>query len=91
MDTEACERLDFDIDKLRKSVRIGYAFLYAVKEYKSQEEFNKDKQKHFSIIRKYFEGYKYGFLVKDAKMFKLSIPYSGKLGFFEIDNSILVI
>jgi hypothetical protein len=48
-------------------------------------------QKHFSIIRKYFEGYKYVFLVKDAILFKLSIPYSGKLGFFEIDNSVIVI
>ncbi len=91
MDTEACERLDIDIDKLRKGAIIGYAFLYDVKEYKSQEEFNKDKQKHFSIISKYFDGYKYGFLVKDARMLKLSIPYSGNLGFFEVDNSIIVI
>jgi hypothetical protein len=87
-DIESCERLDIDIDKLTKGAIIGSTFLYDVKEYKNQEEFNKDKQKHFSIISKYFDGYKYGFLVKDARMLK-SIPYSGKLGFFEVDDSII--
>jgi predicted transcriptional regulator len=90
IDNEACERLDIDIDKLIKGAIIGSASLYNVKEYKSQEEFNKDKQKHFSIISKYFDGYKYGFLVKDARMFKLTIPYSGKLGFFNVDDSIII-
>jgi hypothetical protein len=91
IDIEACERLDIDIDidKLTKGTIIGSAFLYDVKEYQNQQEFNKDKQKHFSIISKYFDGYKYGFLVKDARMFKTSIPYSGKLGFFNIDDSII--
>jgi predicted transcriptional regulator len=91
IDKDACERLDIDINKLAKGAIIGSAFLYDVKEYKNQEEFNKDKQKHFSIISKYIEGYKYGFLIKDARMFKKSIPYSGKLGFFEVDDSILKI
>ena len=86
MDIEACERLDINIDKLTKGAIIDFAFLYDVKEYKNQEEFNKDKQKHFSIISKYFDGYKYGFLVKDARMFKKPIPYLGKLGFFEVDD-----
>ena len=62
---------------------------YDIKEYKNQEEFNKDKQEHFSVISKYFDGYKYGFLIKDARMLKESIPYSGKLGFFEVDDSII--
>jgi hypothetical protein len=48
MDMEACERLDIDIDKITKGTIIGSAFLYNVKKYKNQEEFNKDKQKHFS-------------------------------------------
>jgi predicted transcriptional regulator len=90
IDIEACERLDIDIDKLIKGAIIGSASLYNVKEYKNQEEFNKDKQKHFSIISKYFDGYKFGFLVKDARMFKEPIPYSGKLGFFNVDNSIII-
>lgn len=88
-DIESCERLDIDIDKPTKGAIIGSAFLYDVKVYSNQEEFNKDKQKHFSIISKYFDGYKYGFLVKDARMFRKSIPYSGKLGFFEVDDSII--
>jgi hypothetical protein len=90
IDNEACKRLHIDIDKLIKGAIIGSASLYNVKEYKSQEEFNKDKQKHFSIISKYFDGYKYGFLIKDAKIFKKSIPYSGKLGFFNVDESITI-
>ena len=39
---------------------------------------------------KYIEGYKYGFLVKDARMFKESIPYSGELRFFNVDDSIII-
>ena len=89
LDIEACERLDIDIDHLRKGAITGSAFLYDVKQYNNKEEFSKDKQKHFSIISKYFDEYKYGFLVKDARMFKSSIPYSGKLGFFEVDDAIL--
>ena len=88
IDIEACERLDIDIDKLTIGAMIGSAFLYDVKEYSNQEEFNKDKQKHFSIVTKYFDGYKYGFLIRNARMFKKSIPYPGKLRFFEVEDSI---
>jgi hypothetical protein len=85
IDIEACERLDIDIDKLTLGAIIGSAFLYDFKEYRNQEEFNKDKQKHFSIVTKYFDGYKYGFLIRNARMFKKSIPYPGKLRFFEVE------
>ena len=88
IDIQACERLDIDIDKLTIGAIIGSAFLYDFKEYSNQEEFNKDKQKHFSIVTKYFDGYKYGFLIRNARMFKKSIPYRGKLRFFEVDKSI---
>lgn len=88
IDLQACERLDIDIDKLTIGAIIGSAFLHNVKEYSNQEEFNKDKQKHFSLVTKYFDGYKYGFLIRNARMFKKSIPYPGKLRFFEVDNSI---
>ena len=40
---------------------MGSAFLSDVKIYSNQEDFNRDKQKHFSIISKYFDGYRYGF------------------------------
>ena len=46
-------------------------------------------QKHFSIISKYFDGYKHGFLIRNAKMFKKPITYPGKLRFFEVNNSII--
>jgi hypothetical protein len=88
IDIQACERLDIDIDKLTIGAIIGSAFLYDFKEYSNQEEFNKDKQKHFSIVTKYFDGYKYGFLIRNARLFKKSIPYRGKSRFFEVDNSI---
>jgi hypothetical protein len=41
MDIEACQRLDINADKPRKGAIIGSAFLYDVKEYKNQEEFNR--------------------------------------------------
>jgi predicted transcriptional regulator len=88
IDIQACERLDIDIDNLTIGAIIGSAFLYDFKEYSNQEEFNKDKQKHFSIVTKYFDGYKYGFLIRNARLFKKSIPYRGKLRFFEVDKSI---
>ena len=88
IDIQACERLDIDIDKLTIGAIIGSAFLYDFKEYSNQEEFNKDKQKHFSIVTKYFDGYKYGFLIRNARLFKKSIPYRGRLRFFEVDKSI---
>ena len=88
IDIQACERLEIDIDKLTIGAIIGSAFLYDFKEYSNQEEFNKDKQKHFSIVTKYFEGYKYGFLIRNARLFKKSIPYRGRLRFFEVDKSI---
>ena len=88
IDIQSCERLDIDIDKLTIGAIIGSAFLYDFKEYSNQEEFNKDKQKHFSIVTKYFDGYKYGFLIRNARLFKKSIPYRGKLRFFEVDKLI---
>jgi predicted transcriptional regulator len=88
IDIQACERLDIDIDKLTIGAIIGSAFLYDFKEYSNQEEFNKDKQKHFSLVTKYFDGYKYGFLIRNARLFKKSIPYRGKLRFFEVNKSI---
>jgi hypothetical protein len=88
IDIQACERLDIDIDKLTIGAIIGSAFLYDFKEYSNQEEFNEDKQKHFSIVTTYFDGYKYGFLIRNARLFKKSIPYRGKLRFFEVNKSI---
>ena len=51
IDMEACERLNIDIEKVIKGAIIGSAFLYDVKEYKHQEEFNKDKQIHTCLTK----------------------------------------
>jgi hypothetical protein len=53
-----------------------------------RKSLTKINKKHFSIVTKYFDGYKYGFLIRNARLFKKSIPYPGKLRFFEVDNSI---
>jgi ASCH domain len=89
IDIESCERLDMDTNKLTVRVIIGSAFLYDVKEYNNREEFERDRHKHFSVVTKYFEGYTYGFLVRNVKMFKKPIPYPCKLKFFEVNDSIL--
>ena len=88
IDVDACERLDIEINKLSIGAIIGSAFLYDVRVYSNKEDFNRDKQKHFSIISKYIDGYEYGFLIRNAKMFKKPVRYPGKLRFFEVNNSI---
>ena len=70
VDFDICERLDIETNNLSIGAIIGSAFLYDVKVYSKQEDFNRDKQKHISIISRYFDGYKYGFLIRNAKMFK---------------------
>ena len=89
IDIEACERLNINDNKFTKGTIIGSAFLYDVKQYNNKEEFNKDRYKHFSIVSKYFEGYKYCFIIRNPKMLKEPIPYPGKLKFFEVNNLLL--
>ena len=89
IDIESSERLDLNSNKFTIGAIIGSAFLYDVKEYSNREEFEKDRHKHFSVITKYFEGYRYGFFIRDAKMLKNPIPYPGKLRFFEVDENII--
>ena len=54
IDVDACERLDIEIEKLSIGAMISYAYLYDVKVYSNQEDFNRDKQKHFSYYFKIF-------------------------------------
>ena len=89
IDIDSCDRLDIDIDKFSVGAIIGSAFLYDVKVYSNQGYFARDKEKHFSFISMYFYGYKYKFLIRNAKMFKKPIAYPGKLRFFEVNNSII--
>jgi len=62
---------------------IGKAEIFDVKKYQNERELQQDFKFHLAKIR--FEGKRYGFLLKNPKRFRVSIPYKGKLGFFEVD------
>lgn len=77
-----CKRL-----KIRKKfvtgAIIGKAEIVNVKIYQSNTEFKDDYTKHLAM--KNVSTRKYGFLLKNAKMFRIPIPYKGQLGFFDIE------
>ena len=75
-DKDYCEELG--IKNPNTGVIIGKAELVDVKEYKNEDEFRKDFDKHFA--KKFV---KYGFLLKNIKRIK-PIPYKGQLNFFEV-------
>ena len=75
-DKDYCEELG--IKNPTTGSIIGKAELVDVKEYKDEEEFRKDFDKHFA--KKFV---KYGFLLKNIKRIK-PIPYKGQLNFFEV-------
>lgn len=88
---EACDLLQMDDTILIKGAIIGKCILYDVKKYTSHDDFESDRDKHFStdLMKSTSSFKKFGFLIKDATLFRKSIPYSGKLGFFEVDSGIL--
>lgn len=63
---------------------IGKAELYDVKKYNSSKEVNADKKLHAS---RNFYNSAFGFVLKNAKPLRVSIPYKGKLGFFDVELS----
>ena len=83
VDKEACERNKIDPKSLITGAIIGKAILYDVKSYDSKNSFLRDKNKHFEDPKS--TNYKYGFLLKEAKRFRKSIPLLGKLGFFNVE------
>ena len=62
---------------------IGKAQLYDVKKYKSIKEIKSDQKFHFAS--KKFQNKTFGFILKDAKPFRIPIPLKGQLGFFEVN------
>lgn len=68
---------------------IGKAEIYDVKRYNSKSQVSSDYKKHFAS--KNFHERRYGFLIKNAKSFRIPIPYKGKLGFFEVKLPKLII
>ncbi len=77
-----CKRLGINPNNLVKGAIIGKAEIYDVKKYNSKSEIIKDSKKHHAS--KSFQNNKYGFLIKNAKPFRIPIPTKGKLGFFEV-------
>ena len=62
---------------------IGKVELFDVKKYESLKDIKIDKNKHFSS--KNFQKITYGFILKNAKPFRIPIPWKGQLGFFDVD------
>ena len=62
---------------------IGKAQLYDVKKYNSTKEIQSDQKFHFAS--KKFQNKRFGFLLKNAKPFRIPIPLKGQLGLFDVD------
>ena len=77
-----CKRLKINQKNLVRGAIIGKAEIYDVKKYKSKAEIKLDSKKH--LASKKFQNNKYGFLIKNAKPFRIPIPCKGKLGFFDV-------
>ena len=76
------QRLKINEKSLVKGAIIGKAEIYDVKKYKSISEIKLDSKKH--LASKKFHNNKYGFLIKNAKPFRIPIACKGKLGFFDV-------
>ncbi|MFQ5476579.1 MAG: ASCH domain-containing protein [Nitrosopumilus sp.] len=78
---EDCKRLKIN-KKLVIGAIIGKAELYEVKKYSSIKEVKADQK--FHLASKNFHDRTYGFMLKNAKLFRIPIPWKGQLGFFEV-------
>jgi ASCH domain len=83
VDKQRSESLGIDHVMLTCGAIIGAAVLYDVKVYKNKTQIEMDKNKHCADIEK-FGFCKYGFMIKNARRLRSSIPYPGKLKFFEV-------
>ncbi len=78
---EDCKRLKIK-KKFITGAIVGKATIYDVKKYNSVNEIKNDKK--FHLASKDFQNKKYGFMLKNAKQFRIPIPYKGRLGFFDV-------
>ena len=69
--------------KLTVGAIIGKVELCDVKKYESVKEIQIDKKKHITSIIS--QEKKFGFFLKNAKPFRIPIPWKGQLGFFDVD------
>ena len=79
--TDDCKRLKIK-NKLITGAIVGKAELYNVKKYDSVKKVKVDQKFHFAS--KKFQGKTFGFMLKNAKPFRIPIPYKGQLGFFDV-------
>ncbi|ABX13414.1 ASCH domain-containing protein [Nitrosopumilus maritimus] len=78
---EDAKRLKID-KKFVTGAIVGKVEIYDVKKYDSQKQVKSDQKFHFAS--KNFHDRTYGFLLKNAKTFRVPIPYKGQLGLFEV-------
>ena len=69
-------------EKLTTGAIIGKVELLDVKKYESLKEIQIDKKKHYSSTTSHEKIF--GFILKNAKPFRIPIPCKGQLGFFDI-------
>ena len=79
---EDCKRLKIR-KKLVTGAIVGKAELYDVKKYNLVKEIKTDQKFHLSS--KNFHGKTFGFMLKNAKSFRIPIPWKGQLGFFDVN------
>jgi hypothetical protein len=80
--TKDCKRLKIN-KKLIVGAIVGKAILFDVKKYNSSSEIEEDRKHH--LAGEDFHNKKYGFILKNAKSFRIPIPWKGQLGFFEVN------
>jgi len=79
---DAYEKLKIK-ERLTTGAIIGKVELWDVKKYESVKEIQIDKKKHYSSTTSHEKIF--GFILKNAKPFRIPIPWKGQLGFFDVD------
>ena len=79
---EDAKRLKID-KKFVTGAIVGKVEIYDVKKYDSQKQIKSDQKFHFASRN--FHDRTYGFLLKNAKAFRVPISYKGQLGLFEAE------
>ncbi|MCE2506832.1 MAG: ASCH domain-containing protein [Nitrosopumilaceae archaeon] len=79
--TDDCKRLKID-KKFVTGAIVGKVEIYDVKKYDSKNQVKLDQKFHFAS--KNFHDRTFGFLLKNAKSFRIPIPYKGQLGIFDV-------
>ncbi len=78
---EDCKRLKIK-KKFVTGAIVGKAELYNIKKYNSLKEIKMDQKYH--LASKNLQNKKFGFILKNAKPFRIPIPWKGQLGFFDV-------